>query len=80
MALRILWHPPRVPEERKKVQWEKIIRLQLGESAESLDVSLQLAEDHHRWRVDTSGASPEYLAAYRGQLVNALRSAGKPVE
>ena len=30
MAVNILWQPPLVPEERKKAQWENIIRLRAG--------------------------------------------------
>jgi len=83
MAVRILWQPPLVPEERKKAQWENIIRFELGEGIEGIDVSLGFAEERLRWKLDTSGpeaANPDYAAAYRGRLVDALRAAGKPVE
>jgi len=83
MAVKILWHPPLVPEERKKAQWENIIHFELGEAAEGLDVSLQFAEESLRWKLHTSGPEtvpPDYAAAYRGRLVHALRAAGKPVE
>jgi len=83
MAVKILWHPPLVPEERKKAQWENIIRFELGEVVEGLDVSLQFAEERLRWKLHTSGpeaSSPAYAAAFRGRLVDALRATGKPVE
>jgi hypothetical protein len=83
MAVKILWQPPLVPEERKKAQWENIIRFELGEGIEGLAVSLRFAEERLRWRLDTSvpeTASPDHAAAYRGRLVEALRAAGKPVE
>jgi len=83
MAVKILWRPPLVPEERKKAQWENIIRFELGEGIEGLDVSLQFAEERLRWKLDTSGpeeAEPAFAAECRGRLVDALRAAGKPVE
>jgi hypothetical protein len=80
MAVKILWQPPLVPEERKKAQWENIIRFELGEGIEGLDVSLRFAEERLRWQLDTAAASPDYAAVYRGRLVDALRAAGKPVE
>jgi hypothetical protein len=46
-------------------------------------VSLQFAEERLRWKVDTSGpeaSTPDFAAAYRGRVVDALRAAGKPVE
>jgi len=82
MAVKILWHPPLVPEERKKAQWENIIRFELGTGVEDLDVSLRFAQERLRWRLDTSGAEASRvpLPQVRGQLVDALRAAGKPVE
>jgi hypothetical protein len=83
MAVKILWQPPLVPEERKKAQWENIIRFELGEAVEDLDVSLQFAQERLRWRLDTSSpeaARPAFTEAFRGRLVDALRAAGKPVE
>jgi hypothetical protein len=83
MAVKILWQPPLVPEERKKAQWENIIRFELGEGVEGLDVSLRFAEDRLRWKLDTSGpeaCTADDAAVYRGRLVDALRAAGKPVE
>ena len=76
MAVKIQWHPPLVPEERKKAQWENIIRFELGEGIEDMDVRLQFAEERLRWRVEAPGAA----AGYRGHLVEALRATGKPVE
>ena len=35
MAVKIHWQPPLVPEERKKAQWENIIRFELGEGIEA---------------------------------------------
>jgi hypothetical protein len=83
MAVKIHWQPPVVPEERKKAQWENIIRFELGEGVEDLDVSLRYAEERLRWKLETSGQEalrPEHAATCRGRLVNALRAAGKPVE
>ena len=80
MAVKILWQPPLVPEERKKAQWENIIRFELGDGIEGFDVSLRFAEERLRWQLDTAGAPPNNAAAYRGRLVDALRAAGKPVE
>jgi hypothetical protein len=81
MAVRILWQPPLVPEERKKAQWESIIRFELGEGIDELDVSLQLAEDRLGWRLDTAAPSgPEHATGVRSRLVDALRATGKPVE
>ena len=67
MAVNILWQPPLVPEERKKAQWENIIRFELGEGVDGLDVSLRFAEERLRWKIDTSGpaaAPPDYVAAF----------------
>jgi hypothetical protein len=79
MAMRILWLSPVVPEERKKAQWENIIRFELGEAVEGIDVTLKYAEEHHRWRVD-AGPDAHCVPAYRERLVDALRAAGKPAE
>ena len=79
MAVKILWQPPLVPEERKKAQWENIIRFELGEGIDGLDVSLRYAEDRLRWQLE-AGPDPQFAAAYRSRLVDALRAAGKPVE
>ena len=46
-------------------------------------MSLRFAEERLRWQLDTSRpqtVAPEYAAACRGRLVDALRAAGKPVE
>jgi hypothetical protein len=82
MAVKILWQPPLVPEERKKAQWENIIRFELGEGVEGLDVSLRFAEERLRWQLDATGpaAAAGYAAACRGRLIDALRATGKPVE
>ena len=74
MAVKILWQPPLVPEERKKAQWENIIRFELGEGIEDPDVSLQL-RGGRLLALDTV----DVAAAYRGRLVDALRATGKPV-
>jgi hypothetical protein len=76
MAVKIHWHPPLVPEERKKAQWENIIRFELGERVDAIEVSLRYAEDRLRWQLETPAASE----LYRGRLVDALRATGKPVE
>jgi hypothetical protein len=81
MGVKILWHPPLVPEERKKAQWENIIRFELGEGRDEVNVSLRYAEDRLRWRLDTTvPPGAEYAAGFRSRLVDALRATGKPVE
>ena len=58
MAVRIQWQPPLVLEERKKAQWEKIIRFELGELEDPLDVSLRFDADSLRWKVEAQPARP----------------------
>ena len=82
MAVRIRWQPPLVLEERKKAQWEKIIRYELGELDDPLDVSLRFEAENLRWKVEaqTEGPSGAQSAAQtRDRVVDALRAAGKPV-
>jgi hypothetical protein len=80
MAVSIRWQPPLVLEERKKVQWEKIIRSELGEIDDALDVSLSFEAETLGWKVETKPAPPSQArAAYsRARVVDALRAAGKP--
>src|SRR5262249_10253424 len=81
MAVRIRWQPPLVLEERKKVQWEKIIRSELGEIDDSLDVSLRFEAETLGWKVETKAGAPSEAraAAYsRTRVGDALRAAGKP--
>ena len=79
--VRILWQPPLIPEERKKAQWENIIRFELGEGLDDLHVSLKYAEERLSWQLDTAvPAGAELAASYRSRLVDALRATGKPVE
>jgi len=83
MGMRIVWEPPLVPEERKKIQWETIIRFQAGDALDGVDVSLRYDEDRLRWRLDAGapGSAPlPHLAVFRDRIVDALRAAGKPVE
>ena len=83
MAVKILWQPPLVPEERKKAQWENIIRFELGEGITDFDVNLRFAEERLRLAAGNPSpqtVAPEHAAACRGRLVDALRAAGKPVE
>jgi len=83
MALRIVWHPPLVPEERNKAHWENIIRFELGEALEGFDVSLRYEAERLRWHLDAAPPEPEaaaMAAVYRARLVEALRAEGKPVE
>jgi hypothetical protein len=82
MGFDILWHPPHTPEERKKAQWESIIRFELGEGPADLQVSLRFAEDRQRWRVYAASprAGAEHAAACRARVVDALRATGKPVD
>jgi len=82
MAVKIEWQPPVVPEERKRAQWEKIIRYELGDLEDPLDVSLRFEEDSLRWKVDALAPQPsetQHAAQARGRLVDALRASGKPV-
>ena len=82
MAVRIQWQPPLVPEERKKAQWEKIIRFELGELEDPFDVSLRFEADSLRWKVEAQPARPSGSGAAahsRDRVVDALRAAGKPV-
>ena len=81
MAVHIRWQPPLVLEERKKAQWEKIIRSELGEIDDALDVSLRFEAETLGWKVETKPAAPSEAraAAYsRTRVVDALRAAGKP--
>ena len=82
MAVKIVWQPPLVPEERKKAQRENIIRLE-GEAFEGVEVWLRYEKDRLPWHLDAEapGSTPSRpVAAYRARLVDALRAAGKPVE
>jgi hypothetical protein len=82
MAVKIRWQPPLVLEERKKVQWEKIIRVELGELDDPLDVNLRFEADNLRWKVEAVPERPsgtQAAAHTRDRVVGALRAAGKPV-
>ena len=82
MAVKIQWQPPLVLEERKKAQWEKIIRYELGELDDSLDVSLRFEAENLRWKVEAQTGAPSSsrsAADTRDRVVDALRAAGKPV-
>jgi hypothetical protein len=82
MAVKIHWQPPLVLEERKKAQWEKIIRYELGELDDPLDVSLRFEADSLRWKVEARPEGPSgarSAAQTRDRVVDALRAAGKPV-
>jgi hypothetical protein len=82
MAVKIQWQPPLVLEERKKAQWEKIIRYELGELDDSLDVSLRFEAENLRWKVEAQTGTPSSArsaAHTRDRVVDALRAAGKPV-
>jgi hypothetical protein len=83
MGMKIVWEPPLIPEERKKVQWESIIRSQAGDALEGVDLSLRYDAERLRWRLKAAAAGPEappHVAAFRTRIVDALRAAGKPVE
>jgi hypothetical protein len=84
MAVRIRWIPPSVPEDRRKSGWEGIIRAAVGEPVETVDVRVRFESDRHRWHIETSPAEDAQGAAapggYTPQIVEALRSAGKPVD
>ena len=74
MGVKIQWQPPLVLEERKKAQWEKIIRHELGEVSDSLDVSLRFEEENLRWKVDAS--APTGLGVDHGGANARPRGAG----
>jgi hypothetical protein len=74
MAVKIRWGSLALPEERKRGQWERIIRFELGDGVPDTDVSLRREDEGSRWLVETS------LPAQRERIVQALRAAGKPVE
>jgi hypothetical protein len=81
MAVSILWRPPLVLEERKRSKWERIIRAELGESDEPVEVSLSLESESLRWKVATQPALDRRAgrtAQSRARVVDALRAAGKP--
>ena len=83
MGMNIVWEPPLIPEERKKAQWENIIRFQAGDALEGVDLSLRYDAERLRWRLDAGAAgaaSPPHVAVFRSRIVDALRAAGKPVE
>jgi hypothetical protein len=84
MAVKIRWQPPLVLEERKKAQWEKIIRVELGELDDPLDVNMRFEADNLRWKVEAVPERPSASAANaaahtRARVVGALQAAGKPV-
>jgi hypothetical protein len=82
MAVKIQWQPPLVLEERKQAQWEKIIRVELGELDDPLDVNLRFEADNLRWKVEAIPERPSLArtaAHTRDRVVGALRAAGKPV-
>jgi hypothetical protein len=74
MAVKILWSPMALPEERKRAQWERIIRFELGDGVPDTDVSLSRQGEGSRWLVETP------VPAQRQRIVQALRATGKPVE
>ena len=73
MAVKILWSPAVCPEERKRAQWEHIIRFEVGDDSADLVVSLRLEQEQSRWQIETP------VEARRERIVQALRAAGKPV-
>jgi hypothetical protein len=92
MSLSIRWEPRDVPEERKKPSWEGIIRTAVGEPVDVLEVRLRLSRRRSCWRVaarvleNRGSATPHSTADshagefYTARIVDALRSAGMPVE
>jgi len=92
MSLWIRWEPRDVPEDRKKPSWEAIIRTVVGDPVDTLEVRLRLSRRRSRWRVAArvleerdSGAPGPATGKYAGEvytarIVEALRSAGKPVD
>jgi hypothetical protein len=81
MAVKIQWQPPVVLEARKQVQWERIIRYELGEIEDPLDVSLSFQQENLRWKVDTEAppSGTQFAARSRERVVGALRAHGMPV-
>ena len=92
MSLWIRWEPREVPEDRKKPSWETIIRTAVGDPVDTLEVRLRLSRRRSRWRVaarvveERHSDAPDpttgkYAAeVYTARIVEALRSAGKPVD
>ena len=82
MGVKIQWQPPLILEERRKAQWEKIIRFELGEIEDPPDLSLRFEADSLRWKVEAQPSRPSEAGAAahsRDRVVDALRAAGKPV-
>jgi hypothetical protein len=82
MAVRIEWKPPVVLEERKRVKWERIIRSELTQTHDPIDVSLCFESNDIGWRVETQPAElsrAKVAALWRTRLIAVLRAAGKPV-
>jgi hypothetical protein len=92
MSLWIRWEPRNVPEDRRKPSWEGIIRTAVGEPVDTLEVWLRLSRRRSRWRVAArilenrhptapdSAADKDAGEFYTARIVEALRSAGKPVD
>jgi hypothetical protein len=91
MSLWIRWEPRHVPEDRQKPSWEGIIRNVVGEPVDTLEVRLCLSRRRSRWRVaarvlDSRSSAADSRAGgdaselYTARIVEALRSAGKPVD
>jgi hypothetical protein len=74
MAVKIRWTSGGTPEERKRTEWEHIIRFEVGEAVPDMDVTLELRNETCHWHVE----APEPL--YRARIVQALRAAGKPAD
>ncbi len=81
MAVKIQWQPPVILEARKQAQWERLIRHELGEIEDPLDVRLSFEEQSLRWKVATAAPQPsgsQLAARSRERVVGALRAHGKP--
>jgi hypothetical protein len=80
MAVQIQWQPPVVLEARKRARWEWIIRRELGDIDDTLEVSLRFEEKELGWMVDAAAPveGPQFAQRSRDRVASALRSVGMP--
>ena len=80
MSVRIEWQPPVVLEVRKQARWEWIIRRELSDIDDTLEVSLRFEEKKLGWMVDAAAPleGPQFAQRSRDRVASALRSVGMP--
>ena len=80
MSVQIEWQPPVVLEVRKHAKWEWLIRRELGDIDNTLEVSLRFEEKKLGWTVDAAAPleGPQFAQRSRDRVASALRSAGMP--